>query len=209
MDALVIHTNLAAALMELQFNKDHMVMVVTVRKRNTNAAQMVSRRPLEKTLPDAHVPQANMAVVRMALLMPKAHTSMVAMIFHQHRKRHAALPRMAAHAAITQLNTSLIWNMGVAHASGTAAVEAMKIVSKPLMNVRALVNNQLAKMPAKYQRFMDHVLATIKNTIMIQIATFAHRSFMAVAWAIPIVSKHWTNVNHNVSSMNHCVSKKN
>lgn len=181
MVALVILINSVAALMEFQFNKDHMDMDVIAHKLNINVVQMASQRLLEKTLPDVHVQQVNTVVVLMELLMLKDHTLMVALIFHQHHKRHVASIKMVALAVITRLNTSLIWNMVVAHVSGTADAVVIQIVLKQLTNAKALVNNQLAKMHAKFQRFTDHVLDIIKNTTMIQIVIFAHHSFMVVA----------------------------
>lgn len=205
-DALAIRINLAAAPMELQFNKGHMDMVVIARKRNTNAAPMESPPLKEKTLPDAHVRPANTDAAQMVSMTHKGHNSMDAMKRQLHHKKRAASIRMVAVAAITRSNTSLIWNMVVAHDSGTAVAAEMLIASKPLMNAKAHANNQPAKMHAKCQRFMAHARDTIRNTTTIQIATFARHSFMVVAWAILIDSRHSRNVNSNVLLMNHCVS---
>lgn len=206
MVVLVIHINLVAVLMELQYKKDRMATVAIVRKPNINVAQMESPPLKERTLPDARVPPANMDVARMASTTHKDHNSRDAMIHHLHHKRHVASIRMAVVAVITRLNTSLIWNMVVAHDFGIAVAVEMQIVSKPLTNVRAHANNRPAKMLAKCQRFMVHAPDTIRNIITIQIVTFARHSFMVVVWAIQIDLKHSKNVNSNVLSMKHCVS---
>lgn len=205
-DVLVIRINSVAALMVSQYNKVHMVMVAIVRKLNINAAQMESLPLKERTLLDAHVLPANTDAVQMALTMHRAHNLRDAMKHHLRHKKRAASARMVVAVAIIPLNTSSIWNMVVAHDSGTAVAAEMLIVSKPLMNARAHANNRLAKMRAKCQRFMVHAQDTIRNTTTIQTETFAHHSYMVVAWVIRIDSKHLKNVNSNVLLMKHCVS---
>lgn len=178
------------------FNAFHFILAI---------AQMVLQQQLDPILPVVRAQQANMDVVRMALMMLKDHNLMDAMIFQQHHKRHAALQKIKAHAAITQLNTSLTWIMAAAHDSGIVVAVAMKIVSKQMKTAKTHAFSQAEKMYAKYQRFMAHAMAIIRNIITIRIAIFAHHSFMVVAWEIQIDLKHWKNVKNNVLSMNHYV----
>lgn len=198
MVALVIHINSDVVRTESPFNKDHMAMVVIALKRNSNAARMELQQPQARTLQDVHVQLANMDVVLMASPMPKDHNMMVALIYHRHHRKHVASARMAALAAITPLNTSSIWNMAVVLDSGTAVAVAMPIDLKQLKNVRVHVNSQVAKMLAKFQRFMAHAQDTIRNTTMIQTVISVLNSFMVAAWAILIDSKHWKNARVNV-----------
>lgn len=182
-------------------------MVAIARRLNSNAVRMVLQRQLVRISLDAHVQLANTDAVRMVLTMLKVSSLMDAIANCQHpRKKHAALQKMLAPVAITPLNTFLIWNMAVARDFGTAVVMATKIDLKRTMNVNVHALNRLAMMHAKYQRFMGRAPVTIKNSITIRIEIFAHRSSMAAAWAIPIVSKLSNNVNSNVLLINRCVS---
>lgn len=149
--------------------------------------------------------QANMAVVRMVLTMRKGRSSMDAKISRLHHKRHAALSKIKAHAAITPLNTSSIWTMAAAHDSGIVDAAAMKIDSKQTKTAKIRALNQAEKMCAKYQRFTAHATDTIRNIITIRTEISAHHSFMAAAWAMPIDSKHWKNAKTIALSTNHCV----
>lgn len=198
MVAPVIHINSDVVRMESPFNKDHMAMVAIALKRNSNAVRMESQQPQARTSKDAHVLLANMDVVPMASPTPKDHNLMVALIYHHHHRKRVALVRMVALAAIIPLNTSSIWNMAVAHDSGTAAAVAMLIDLKQLKNVRAHVSSQVAKMLAEFQRLKAHAQGTIRNTTMIQTVISVHNSFMVAAWAILIDSKHWKNARVNV-----------
>lgn len=198
MVVLVTHINLVVVPMESPFNKGHMVMVVIALKRNSSAVQMELPQQQAKTLKDVHVQLANMDVAPMVLPMHKDLNSMDALIFQQHHRKHVALAKMVALAVIIPLNTSLIWNMEVAHDFGTADAVVMPIDSKQLKNVRAHANSQLVKMHVKFQRYTAHVLDTIRNITMTQTEILVHNSFMAVAWVILIDSKHWKNARVNV-----------
>lgn len=199
MVANVIHINSVAAQMVLRFKKDHMVMGAIVHKLNSNVVQMVSQQQKVKTLKVAHAPQADMVVVQTVSLMHKDLNSMVVRIFQQFHKKLAVLTKMAALVAITQLNTSSIWNMVAVHVSGIQDAVVTIIALKRSKNVKELVKHHRAKTLAKYRRFMDHVTANIKNTIMTLIEIFAQRSYMVVAWAIQTNSKRYRNVNRFVS----------
>lgn len=205
-DALVIHINSVAVQMVLRFNKDHMATDAIANKRNSNAVPTASQLQLDQTSKDVLVQPANTDVVQMVLQMHNLHNSMDVMMFHQQHKKHVALRKMPVLVPITPLNSSSIWNMAVAHGSGTAVAVAMKIVLNRMKNVKAHVLHQLAKMHAKCQKFMDHALDIIRNSIMIQIEIFAHHSSMVDAWATRIDSKQWKNVNSNVLLMNRYVS---
>lgn len=203
--ALATLINLVAAPMVSQSNKDRMAMVAIVHKPNINVAQTELLLLKEKTLLDAHVLLANTDVVRMALMTHKDHSLRDVTRLQLHHKRRVVSIRMVVVAAITLSNTSSIWNMEVAHDSGTVVAAEMPIVSKQLMSAREHANNQLAKMLAKCQRFMVHARDTIRNSTTIQTAISVHHLFMVVAWAIRTDSNQLKSVNNNVLLMKHCV----
>lgn len=183
-----------------------MATAVIVRNASTNAVPTALRRPLDPTSKDAHAPPVNMAAAPMASPMPKDHTSMAVTRFRLHRRRHAVSRKTVALAAITRSNTSSIWNMEVARASGTAAAVATTIATTQLKTANQRARLLPERMRACCRKSMDHALATIPFITTIRIAMLARNSFTVDAWAIPIDSKPSTNVKNCAKSTIRCVS---
>lgn len=198
--------NSVAAPMALRLHKDHMATAVIVRNASTNAVPTALQRPLDPTSKDAHAPPVNLAAAPMASPMPKDRTSMAATTFRLHRKRLAVSRKTAAPAAITRSNTSSIWNMEVARASGTAAAVAMTIATIQLKTANRRARLRPEKMRAYCRKSMGPALATIQFITTILIAMLARNSFMVDAWATPTDSKPSTNVKNCAKSTISCVS---
>lgn len=205
-DAAANTINSDVAPTALRLPKDPMAMAAIARNANTNAAPMALRRRLDPISTDVLAPQANTAAVPMASPTHKEHTSMDAKKFQLHRKKLAVSPKTAAPAAITQSNTSTIWNMVVAHDSGTAAAAATAIVTNQSKSAKQRAKRLPARTHANCQRSMDHAQVTIQSITTIQIAMLAHNSFMADAWATQIVSKPSKSARKRAKSTNLCVS---
>lgn len=207
MDVLVTLTNLAVVQMESPSRKDQMGMDVIARKPNSNVARTVLLLPAVQTMQVVHVLRANTDVVQMAKPMHKDHILKDAKIFRKYHKKLVALRKTVEIVVAIRLNTSLIWNMVVAQDSGTVDAKAMIIVSRLLKNVVAHVSHQLEKTLVICRKFMDHVLDTIRNTIMIRIVIHVHHLYTAVVWEMQTNSKQSKSVNNCASLINHYVSR--
>lgn len=204
--APAIHTNSDAAQMELPSKRDHIVRVATVLTPNSSAARMALQPLPVRTSKDAPVQPVASAAAKMVLLKPKARTLKAVKLFRPYHRRLAASIKIPETVVAMQSNTSSIWNTAVARDSGTAAAVAMIIASTRSNNVRAPANKQLDVMHAYCQRSMDHARPTSNDTIMIRIVINVWHLLMAAAWATPITTNHWTNVNRSVLLIHHYVS---
>lgn len=204
--APAIHTNSDVVQMVLPFKRDHIARVATVPIPNISAARMALQPLPAKTSRDAPVQPAVSAAAKMVSPKLKARTLKVAKLFRPFHRRLAASTKTPETVVAMQLNTSLIWNMAVAHASGTADAVEMTIGSIRSSNVRALANKQLDAMHAYCQRSMDHARLTSNDTTMTRIVISVWHLLMADAWVTQITLNQWTNANRSVLLIHLCVS---
>lgn len=205
-DAAANTINSVAAPMALRLQKDRTAMAATVRNASTNVVPMASRQPLEPTSRDAHVRQVNTAAVPMASMTPKDRVSKDAKRFRLPRKRLAVSPRTVALAPISRSNISSIWNMAVAHVSGTAAAAATTIATTQSKSASRRARPQPERRLVSCRKSMARAPATIQSITTIQIEIRARNSFTVDAWATPTDSKHWPIAKNCVKSTNRCVS---
>lgn len=190
-DAPAIHSSSVVVQMVLQYQPAPITTVAIAHKPSTNAVLTALHQPKDRISRVALAYRANMAAVWMELPQLKAHDLRDVMKCYPNHRKHVATERMAATAPITLLSTSLMLNMVAAPDSGTADVAVMTIVSKLLKTVRLRVKNQLARVHAHCQRFMDHVPDIIQCIITIRIEMPVRNLFSVAVWVTTIDLRRW------------------
>lgn len=180
-DAHATHINLDAAQTVLPFKRAHIAKVATAHTLNSNAVRTALQRLKVKTLKAVLAQIAALAAAQMVLPKHKARTLMAVKRFQAFHKRRAALTRIRVIAATMQSNTSLTWNMAVAHASGIVAVAVMIIALNRSKIVRERAKRLRVATHAYCQRFMDHALHTSNDIITIRIVINVWLSVMVAA----------------------------
>lgn len=197
-DAHAIHSNSVVVQMVLQFRPAPITTVAIAHKPSTNAVLMALHQPKDPISRVALAYIASMGAVWMESPQLKVHDLRDVMKCQPSHKKHVVKERMAATAPVTPLSTSSMLNMAAARDSGTADVVVMTIVSKLLKSARLRVKNQLERVHAHCQRFMDHVPDIIQCITTIRTEMPVRNLFSVAVWAIIIDLRRWKLANNFV-----------